>query len=1257
MDSMKRDARGSGFVDKLIVPRAEKKIRKERSNKPIVGVGDDENASNLSGGIATAGGIGASIIGALDTDPNIGAADYAKNGISMAATGATVGGPVGAGVGLAVGLGMTAFQQAQQEELEKQKNQAQGLAIGQARASMQGFVDGGEVKPAPVKIKESGVYDPYALMKSMRMGDMRKGAPIDTSWNNPVDPTLKEFNNKLIPNQGKIDIGIVGDPNNLLPKDLQGKVGMFKGGQVTSPNVEKGKQAVNRQGLAVGGPVEGAGTGTSDDVEAKLNPGDFVVPASNAKIAEQLRQMYFGKSDEVTHGDKKGTAPVALSNGEHVFTKAEADVLKQNGINLDMLAPNAEKTGYGYYKGGPIKGKNSEVKHSVYTSNKPDENQESFERKKWAPKIEELYKNPNVRAYLNGIMHGETDPKNAAEGKNPTSSAKGYFQFLKGINKAIKDKYGYEGQNKDIAESAKAAIALMIDNGAADSIAKGDFEAADKRLKTVWTSLPGGKESNVKSDSIPQIRKEFLENKGEIKSVPGAKTYIPYEDPTNAKSTKNPDGKTGVVVSAQSYSKNPMNRNRFIETSDEELPVAGVAATAAKKDSNIVKGDDPELTRKYGKVEDFSLDVFAKKVLEKIGAPTTEKNIQSLKEWAKAEGNVDGKRARYNPFNTSLKTSTAVGDFNSHNVKHYQNFDAGVQATADTLLDKKGRYKDVVEKLKNESDVSEVKDAIERSPWGTDFGNRSKYYDEKGNPKEGAIVPSPTSESSATPKITSAETKAVAQTQKVEPSKYKAGDLHASKKRIDELQKKLKDQGNVVDIDYKNGKVASTFRGEKTTSAPLNPKYTTSDEEFSADMKALEAEVQRFKDIDDNNKKSNPDLAKKEEEKKNLSELQMAVERNKKYQKEKLVDIQLKLNEAKKRKDSPSKTAYIQELEAKHKEELQKYMDVSDSTKYAKQTSKNEGAAPYAAGQGSSGYVYTGVKNEPNPDDINKSKGEIVIPAPPADPIKRKDYGIPGGPTEREDLSGLEKAPSNDGTGGIQGLIDKQLGERNIRTEPNKYEGKHVMAPSQDIEDPEVSLFSKLGEYGGLFALGQTAMGLAGLASSKDPGTYPGDPNLSTQLGQAQLDATRLNPAVRANAETNLELTRRTRNAEASRMSAGDVGLAMGASRESAIDKNRGIMGLAQLEEQTQQSKLARVDQRVDALSADKGKVWDSKNQRFIMNQEASAGLLNTGITNFIGAQNYSKYMRDLGQAQNQGITAAIGQGFKDLAETYKPQK
>lgn len=1252
MDSMKRDARGSGFVDKLIVPRAEKKIRKERSNKPIVGAGDDENASNLSGGIATAGGIGASIIGALDTDPNIGAADYAKNGISMAATGATVGGPVGAGVGLAVGLGMTAFQQAQQEELEKQKNQAQGLAIGQARASMQGFVDGGEVKPAPVKIKESGVYDPYALMKSMRMGDMRKGAPIDTSWNNPVDPTLKEFNNKLIPNQGKIDIGIVGDPNNLLPKDLQGKVGMFKGGQVTSPNVEKGKQAVNRQGLAVGGPVEGAGTGTSDDVEAKLNPGDFVVPASNAKIAEQLRQMYFGKSDEVTHGDKKGTAPVALSNGEHVFTKVEADVLKQNGINLDMLAPNAEKTGYGYYKGGPIKGKNSEVKHSVYTSNKPDENQESFERKKWAPKIEELYKNPNVRAYLNGIMHGETDPKNAAEGKNPTSSAKGYFQFLKGINKAIKDKYGYEGQNKDIAESAKAAIALMIDNGAADSIAKGDFEAADKRLKTVWTSLPGGKESNVKSDSIPQIRKEFLENKGEIKSVPGAKTYIPYEDPTNAKSTKNPDGKTGVVVSAQSYSKNPMNRNRFIETSDEELPVAGVAAAAAKKDSNIVKGDDPELTRKYGKVEDFSLDVFAKKVLEKIGAPTTEKNIQSLKEWAKAEGNVDGKRARYNPFNTSLKTSTAVGNFNSHNVKHYQNFDAGVQATADTLLDKKGRYKDVVEKLKNESDVSEVKDAIERSPWGTDFGNRSKYYDEKGNPKEGAIVPSPTSESSATPKTTTVETKAATPIQKIEPSKYKAGDLHASKKRINELEKKLADKNVKPNIDWKN----------YTIPDEIDPLGLTT-KEAKADREELRKELEKFKEINSTFNPKKPENSTKKEqsdaEKEEARLLKEGIANKQRNEKEKLVEIQLRIAKEKNSGDNSGEhVERTKALKAEFDAQMKEYQKASNPKNYKRKgfISNADNDIEYEYDKELADKEEARQADEQKKqNDVNKSKGPIDIYMPKEKPgaAPKREYNIPGGPTEREDLSGLEKAPVT----GIQSLVDNELAKRDIRKEPNQYEGKFAELPKTENEDPEVSLFSKLGEYGGLFALGQTAMGLAGLASSKDPGTYPGDPNLSTQLGQAQLDATRLNPAVRANAETNLELTRRTRNAEASRMSAGDVGLAMGASRESAIDKNRGIMGLAQLEEQTQQSKLARVDQRVDALSADKGKVWDSKNQRFIMNQEASAGLLNTGITNFIGAQNYSKYMRDLGQAQNQGITAAIGQGFKDLAETYKPQK
>ena len=166
-----------------------------------------------------------------------------------------------------------------------------------------------------------------------------------------------------------------------------------------------------------------------------------------------------------------------------------------------------------------------------------------------------------------------------------------------------------------------------------------------------------------------------------------------------------------------------------------------------------------------------------------------------------------------------------------------------------------------------------------------------------------------------------------------------------------------------------------------------------------------------------------------------------------------------------------------------------------------------------------------------------------------------------------------------------------------------------------------------------------------------DPGPYKGDPYLTVLRNQASLDATRLDPAIKAEGERQIELTRRTRNAEIQRMSAGDTGLAMGAMRESAIDKSRGIMGLAALQEQTMDSRKQYLGQRADAVTNDNMRVYDSKNNRFMMNQQAAAGLLNTGITNFIGATNYSQYMNQLASAEGDPAAMQIKMG-QQIANT-----
>lgn len=109
-------------------------------------------------------------------------------------------------------------------------------------------------------------------------------------------------------------------------------------------------------GYAAGGKIVGAGTAKSDDIPARVKKGSFIVPAENAKIAEQLRKQYLGKENGKAKLKQGGnTADVYLSNGEHMFSPDEVAILKKNGIDVDGLAPNSETTGYGYADGGTVK--------------------------------------------------------------------------------------------------------------------------------------------------------------------------------------------------------------------------------------------------------------------------------------------------------------------------------------------------------------------------------------------------------------------------------------------------------------------------------------------------------------------------------------------------------------------------------------------------------------------------------------------------------------------------------------------------------------------------------------------------------------------------------------------------------------------------------------------------------------------------------------------------------------------------------------
>jgi peptidoglycan hydrolase-like protein with peptidoglycan-binding domain len=159
-----------------------------------------------------------------------------------------------------------------------------------------------------------------------------------------------------------------------------------------------------------------------------------------------------------------------------------------------------------------------------------------------------------------------------------------------------------------------------------------------------------------------------------------------------------------------------------------ELPatVTGSAKTkATPKMLNIMidmlrqKNITSEELKKYIDKYKVEVDVsgitdesFYKKLLENLGAPITDSNLQFLYAWRQAEG----KAGKYNPFNTTQKMAGAT-NFNSVGVKNYLSIEDGMVATVKTL--KNGRYECIVNGLKNDIGALNIASCESLNTWGT----------------------------------------------------------------------------------------------------------------------------------------------------------------------------------------------------------------------------------------------------------------------------------------------------------------------------------------------------------------------------------------------------------------------------------------------------------------------------------------------------------------------------------------------------------
>ena len=137
------------------------------------------------------------------------------------------------------------------------------------------------------------------------------------------------------------------------------------------------------------------------------------------------------------------------------------------------------------------------------------------------------------------------------------------------------------------------------------------------------------------------------------------------------------------------------------------------------------------------KISDVKDEDFYKKLLQKLGAQSTDENLKFLYAWRQSEG----KAGKYNPFNTTQPMPGAT-NFNSVGVKNYASMDDGLNATIKTLNN--GRYNCIVNGLKNNIGAKKITQdcSNELKTWGTGdlIAKVISGYDSGASPKISSLA-------------------------------------------------------------------------------------------------------------------------------------------------------------------------------------------------------------------------------------------------------------------------------------------------------------------------------------------------------------------------------------------------------------------------------------------------------------------------------------------------------------------------------------
>lgn len=111
---------------------------------------------------------------------------------------------------------------------------------------------------------------------------------------------------------------------------------------------------------------------------------------------------------------------------------------------------------------------------------------------------------------------------------------------------------------------------------------------------------------------------------------------------------------------------------------------------------------------------------FAHDLLASLNMPVTFENVRAINAWMKAETGSQGKGTpAFNPLATTQNYGSNT-KFNSVGVRNYANYDTGIKATAQVMMN--GHYAPILAALAKGNSAMAVAQAVAQTPWGTGTG-------------------------------------------------------------------------------------------------------------------------------------------------------------------------------------------------------------------------------------------------------------------------------------------------------------------------------------------------------------------------------------------------------------------------------------------------------------------------------------------------------------------------------------------------------